>query len=461
MFSSKSGFFVTFATQKKDKMKIKLLLPVVVFATGGIISVSARTPDDGAAVLRLDMPTMFAMADENNTSIRSYELAEAAAAEAVKSARNDRLPSIDFSASVSFLGDVWIADRDFSNGTNGPMPHFGNNFAVEAAQVVYAGGAVSNNIALAELKLKSMQSEADANRQSVRFLLVGNLLELCKLDNRATVLRKNIEQTRRLLDDIRARQREGLAIRNDITRYELQLQRLELALTRSENSRAIVNGRLAVALGIDSRTRIEPDSELTGELPDMTAEAVWQDRAGDSPLLRQARFGVEQARVGVKLARAERIPSISLFAGDRLDGPVTVEVPPLNKNLNYWFAGVGLKFNIGSLYKSGRNIRRAKYASQRAEVLEQLAEENLRSDVREAYIRYNESFTVYEMQRKNLELAAENYDVVRNRFLNGLALITDMLDADNAKLSAELDVANARVEILFNRYRLKKIAGDL
>ena len=51
--------------------------------------------------------------------------------------------------------------------------------------------------------------------------------------------------------------------------------------------------------------------------------------------------------------------------------------------------------------------------------------------------------------------------MIENRYLNDLALITDMLDASNAKLSAELDVANARINVLFNYYRLMKAAGNL
>lgn len=404
---------------------------------------------------------MFALADENNASIRGFRYAESAATEVVKTARNDRLPSIDFSASASLLGDGRLWDRDFSNGMNASIPRFGNNFAFEAAQVIYAGGAVSAGVAMSELKLQSALAEAEQNRQNIRFLLVGNYLELCKLDNQTEIYRKNIEQTQRLLADIRARQQEGLAIRNDITRYELQLQRLELALTQTGNSRAIINDRLATALSIDPKQHIEPDRTVIESLPSVQVESQWQQTAANAPLMRLASLGVAQSKQAIKLAQAERIPSISLFAGDHLDGPITIEVPPLNKNFNYWYVGVGLNFKISSLYKSGRNVRRAKFASQQAEAFEQLAAENLQSDVREAYIRFDEAFIVCRMQEKNLELAEQNYEVVHNRFLNDLALITDMLDADNARLNAELDVANARIGILFNYYRLQKVAGNL
>lgn len=448
-------------SKKLTEMKIESIVIAALFAGGQIFSASAQQTQPEPPILRLGIDEMFAIADENNSSIKSFGYAESAAAEAARTARNDRLPSVELSASASYLGDAWISDRNFTNGMNAPMPHFGNNFAIEAAYVVYAGGAVSNSIAMARLQLKSMQAESEANRQNVRLLIVGSYLELCKLDNAAEVLDKNIEQTRRLLADIRARHNEGLAIRNDVTRYELQLQRLELALTQTLNSRTIVNDRLATAIGVGDGTRIEPLHDIAERLPEASSEAEWQMVSEESPVLRRARYGVEQSKLGVKLAAAERIPSLTLFAGDHLDGPITIEVPPLNRNLNYWYVGAGLKFNIASLYKSGRNIRRAKYESLRAEALEQQTEENLHTDVKEAYIRLCEAFTVCEMYEKSLELATQNYEVVHNRFLNDLALIADMLDADSAKLSAELDVANARIGILFNYYRLRKAAGNL
>lgn len=70
------------------------------------------------------------------------------------------------------------------------MPHFGNNFALEASQVVYAGGAISHSIALAELQHQLAQLDKEKNKQDIRFLLVGNYLELYQLHNQAEVYKK-------------------------------------------------------------------------------------------------------------------------------------------------------------------------------------------------------------------------------------------------------------------------------
>ena len=49
----------------------------------------------------------------------------------------------------------------------------------------------------------------------------------------------------------------------------------------------------------------------------------------------------------------------------------------------------------------------------------------------------------------------KNYEVVDKRYKNGLALITDMTDAANVKLEAELALVSARINLAYCYYRLK------
>lgn len=413
-------------------------------------------------VRKMNIENMFDMAESNSRNIHVSNMAEKEAEQAVKVARNAKLPAIDASLSGSFLGNGWIADRDFSNGQKAAIPHWGNNFALEASQVIYAGGAISSSIEIAKLQYQSARLDKEKNRQDVRFLLVGNYLEMYKLYNQKEVYLKNIEQTEKLLSDIKAKQAEGLALKNDITRYELELKSLELALTQVENSIIIINNQLVTILHLPPETIIEIDTSLLDNLPAAQNNSDWQDIAENSlPSLQQAKIGIEQSKKSETLVKSERLPSVALFAANHFDGPIIIEVPPINKNMNYWYMGVSIKFNLASIYKSDKKEKLAKLSTQKAIESELLLKENIQTDVKAAHIRFIESFTIYDTQMKSLELATQNYNTVNNRYLNDLALITDMLDASNSKLSAELQVANARINILFNYYRLKKAAGDL
>ena len=215
-------------------------------------------------------------------------------------------------------------------------------------------------------------------------------------------------------------------------------------------------------LGLSEETVIDVDTTLLRRLPRPSEEAHWQETAVlSSPVLQQMKLNIKQSQYNERIAKAERLPSVVLFAGDKLDGPITIEVPPINKNLNYWYVGVGVKFDIASTFKSGKKIRLAQLSTRRAQESDLLLQENVRTEVKAAYIRFQEAFTICDTQEKSLELATQNYSVVNNRYLNDLALITDMLDASNSKLNAELQLVNAQINILFNFYKLRKTAGSL
>ena len=169
----------------------------VLFVFIGALSISLAPAQ---TFQKMTIEEMFELADANSRGIRMFRLAEEEAGQAVKVARNAQLPSIDVSVSASYLGDAWLADRDFTNGENAAMPHFGNNFAIEASQVIYAGGAITSRIAIAKLQQQLAELDKEKNRQDIRFLLVGNYLEMYKLQNQAEVYRKNIEQTRKLVE---------------------------------------------------------------------------------------------------------------------------------------------------------------------------------------------------------------------------------------------------------------------
>lgn len=437
--------------------RVKVIFAVLLFLspTGRLFSQSSRE-------YPLEIEKMFELADRNSHSIRSFAIAEKEMQEAVKVAESAKLPSIDVSLSASFLGDGRLTDRDFSNGSNAPMPHFGNHLAFEASQILYAGGALSAGVLLARLQQQIARLDLEKNKQDIRFLLVANYLELYKLNNQSEIYRKNIEQTERLLADIKAKQQEGLTLKNDVTRYELQLQSLRLALTQTGNSQTILNNQLVTTLGLPPETLIVIDTTILQRLPFLSSENHWQETAvSGSPLLKQAHIGIRQSEHNEKIIHSDQYPSIALFAGEHLDGPITIEVPPIDKNFNYWYVGIGIKYNLASVYKTGKKVRQARLSTQRAVENEQLLQENVRTTVKAAYIRYEESFTTYRTQLKSLELAVQNYDVIRHRYLNDLALITDMLDASNSKLNAELQVANARIDILFHYYQLKKSSGIL
>lgn len=405
---------------------------------------------------------MFRLADENSKSIQTYRTGKEVADENLKAAKAQRLPDISASLSGSYWGNGKLWDRDFSNATKIDMPHWGNNFALEAQQVVYAGGAISSGIELAELEKQLAEMDWQKNRQDIRFLLVGHYLNLYKLHNQIEVLHKNLELTDQLIANMQARLEEGTALENDITRYELQRETLRLQLAKVEDACKIANHQLVITLHLPEGTVVQPDTTLNDSRIQTMSEANWQELAAQNNLnLQQAETGIKVNRQRVKMERSERLPKISLVAAEHLDGPITIEVPVLDNNFNYWYVGVGVKYNISSLFKNNRKLKAARLNVRKAQETYELAQEQTNHAVQESYVNFHTSFTDLRTQQKSVELADQNYSVTSNRYQNDLALLTDMLDASNMKLSADLGLVNARINVIYNYYKMKYVTHTL
>lgn len=410
----------------------------------------------------LTLEQIFALADENSKVLKIEDAAVSVAQQGVKVARNGYLPDIDISLSGSYLGNGCLTDRDFSNGQNIKMPHWGNNFAVQASQLIYGGGAVSNNIAMAKLQEDMAGVNREAARSRIRFMLTGFYLDLYKLQNVLKVYEQNIDLVKVVLEDTKTRSSAGVALKNDITRHELQLKQLVLAQSKVENSAQILNYNLATMLNLPSNTYILPDSTLIERSLPVEDIAYWQSIASTNAYgVKQTEISINMSEKGEALARAQRRPSIALIAANHFDGPITIEVPVIDKNFNYWYVGIGVSFKLSSLYKSGKNVRQAQYRTLQSRNALDNALEQTSMEVYSNYTGYLESYDQVTVLEKSVSLAKENYSIIENRYRNGMALATEMIDASNQLLDAQLQLANARINVIFNYYKLKNITGNL
>ena len=101
-------------------------------------------------VMTLD--EIFSIADNNNKTLKASRIAIDEAEQNVSVARSANLPQVDISLYGGYLGNIWLADKDYSNGHWYSTPHFQTDFSVTATEVIYAGGAISNNIKMSTLK---------------------------------------------------------------------------------------------------------------------------------------------------------------------------------------------------------------------------------------------------------------------------------------------------------------------
>lgn len=405
---------------------------------------------------------LFETAESNSAQLKPYFTEEAETRHAVEGARTNRLPDINANLSLSYIGDGFTTKRNFSDYQRAPIPHLGNTLGINVTQPVYAGGAITAGIELAELKSTAARYATELQRDNIRFQLTGFYLDIYKYGNLRTVVANNIAQAQRVLAEMHARYEQGVALRNDITRYELLVSNLELQLVKINNTLRILNNNLVTIAGLPAHIEIMPDSTiLARSLPD-NGEGWWQQTADENaPALKLARSGIEMSRKGESIVKSERLPKIGLQAGWTVDGPILVEVPPINRHLSYWYVGVGISYNLSSLYKNNKSMAKSKAATQAARERLEATRENVNLGIKADYTRYMEAYEELKTQQKSVELAERNYNTTFTRYAADMALITDMLDAANSKLEAEQQLVNARINIIYYYYKLLFTSGKI
>lgn len=403
----------------------------------------------------LTIDELFSLVEQSSKSLRSTKAGVDVAAKAVDEARSQRLPDINASLSLSYNGNVVMMDRDFSDATGFSSPHFGNSFALEARQTIYAGGAVNAGIKLAELHHEQAQTAVDQSRDAQRFIALSQYLDLCRMANAIKVYESNIELTKRLIDDIKAKQAQGMALKNDVTRYELQMETLKLGLRKAEDQRDVINYELDNTLGTPNTT-IVPNINL-----DEMQFSPLATTGSESPIIRQSQLGIDIAKSQLKLAKSEMLPKLAVVAVDNFNGPFTYDIPPIDKNFNIWYVGVGINYSLSSLFKGNKGVRRAEASLVKSHDDYNVATESIDNQLQSAQTMFEQSKVELRTQQKSVELARQNYEVINDRYLNQLALITDMIDASNVRLNAELQEVNARINMVYTYYKIKYIAGEI
>ena len=451
-----------------------------------VAAVAAAPHASAQQRLEVGLDDLFALADGTSLQIRISETAHDVSAEGVKAARSRRRPDVNLSLSGSYIGTATVMSRGFSRKgsttipyatgvgevSNGrqPTPHWGNDLVAQVTQVIYAGGALTAGIRMAEQGERVARLDVERNRQEVRFLLAGHYLELCKLSNQLEVVHRNIDLTERVLATMRARHAQGTVLRNDITRYELQLKSQQLRERQLQDAGQVINHELVTMLHLADSTLLQPrqpESTLTlGEaaagLVVSRGEGDWQQLAAIANVsLQQASLTVGMSQQALRVARSATRPVVTLVAGNRLSGPYLNDFIPVDANVHAWYVGLGVSYDLGSLWRSHHEVKQARSRVQQSREQEELAREGVTHAVQAAYVTLQTSLVEVETQQKQAALADEHYQVTHNRYGHGLALLTDMLDASHTKLTADMELVNARISLLYNYYKLKYLTHTL
>lgn len=374
--------------------------------------------------------------------------------------KDNRLPDIGIALEGDYLGNTYVLDRDFTNATRSPMTHWGNSFGVTVYQPLYTGGEITAKLARSGAQTNISENNVAIVEKQMKMLILQCYLELFKNRNLLNVYDENIRITGELIDEMRARATQGLVLSNDVTRYDLNLSNLNYDRLTVVNTIKNLNYSLISYLHLNDSITIIPQIDFDRINFSASPLSDWMLLSRqESPTLRKFELQQEETAANEKLIKSERLPKIGLNAGASVAAPITTHTPVLDKNLSRWYVGFSLSFTPSAFYKTNHKLQAARLETERLQDAKVAQTEAIDRSLDRAYKSYIEAIEHVATQKKNVELASENYRIVERRYNNDLSLLTDMLDASASKLDAETRLVNAQVDVLYYYFQLKYLSG--
>lgn len=382
---------------------------------------------------------------------------------ALKEAVEKRLPDAKVSGAYMWLSSptIDLKAKTASNpntGNQGSLPTVSQAAygIANATLPVFSGGRIHYGIESSKYLAEATQLDADNQKEEVIQNTIEAYLNLYKARSSVDLVQENLLEARQRVQDLSNLEKNGLLARNDLLKAELQASNVELTLLDAENNWQLANVSMDLMLGLPEKTELVPDSALDQVTNDKTLDEYVQTAYAKRKDLASLDLKKKATETSVKSVKGEYYPSLALTGGY-----IAADIPNFLTITNAVNLGVGVSYDIGSIWKTKAKVEQAEARAKQMQISESLLNDDIRLQVSQAYLNWLSSKKKIEVHTKALEQATENYRIVKNKFNNSLATTTDLLDADVAQLQAKMNLVFAKADAVVVYNKLLQTAGLL
>ncbi len=392
----------------------------------------------------------LAKAYMNNPDFNAQRAALRATDEGVQRARAGLLPSVSASSSLGRQSSNYNSTSTSSNDLLSPR-----TLGVTVTQSLYNGARVTNQIDQSEKSVLAAREQLRSVEQKVLFGASSGYMAVVRDTAVLKVRQANINVLKEQLRQTEDRFNVGEVTRTDVAQVSAQL-------AAAEAERSAAQASLA--------SSVASYQQIIGSMPDALADAVplvnmvptSLDQAlligqADHPDIRTARFSVDIAAAGVKIAQGELLPSLSL------KGSLTHANDYKSADDEYNDASIVASLTI-PLYEGGEVHARVRQLKETLGQRRLEADSALRAVIAEissAWSQYITSQARIKAAETQIEAATVALNGTREEAKVGQRTTLDVLIADQTLFGAQVNLVTAQTDRVVASYRVLSSVGKL
>jgi outer membrane protein TolC len=293
--------------------------------------------------------------------------------------------------------------------------------------------------------------------------VANNYYQVYVQRQKLTVIDSTYKNTNKVKDIIKGQFDNGLAKKIDLDRILVKISNINTQRQQVLNAVQIQENALKFYMGMPIETQIEIPQTAFEVGPQALSEIPNTSNRTEYLLLKKQ----EQLLFYQKKAvEASYYPTLSLNAGYNYIGQGP-KMPIGGKPADgvYWsdFSSIGLNLKVPIFTGFGTRAKVRQADIEIRTVQEDLVDTKLALDLAfaNAKTQIDNSLTTINNQKENAQLAKEVLDNARNNYVQGLASLTDLLDAENSLTEAQNNYTSAVLEYKLAEIQLIKSKGEL
>ncbi len=415
--------------------------PRTVSAITFLLLAAALTAQD---VRPITLDEAVALTVENHRALDAAQARVEAAEAVLAESRAASGPSAGISGGYAYLSAVdefSIPAPPPATGTLVLNPSIDHSYqiALSARQPLYTGGRLTSTRDAAQARAYAAREEWASQRADLVLAASRAYWGLSRALEERRVVDDDLALVRAHLADVERFLAEGMATVADRLKVEARLSAVLFRRVASDHAVQTASMALADLAGLPLDAVLEPSTPLpVPAAPPLPARDLAAGALEDRPELRALRLRAEAASAAVGIARAERLPQVALSARYLYGRPNPRIFPSEDRFEDTWDIGLGLSFDLWDGGAAARRMDQAAARVREAEAALALASDAVALEVRGALLALDEALALIGVAETGMRQAEEDLRVTRERFREGLALNTEVLDSEMALLEARL-----------------------
>lgn len=416
----------------------------------------------------LSLREAVAIALEKNPA-RKMALADSQIAHAQTSlAQSGFLPRVSFTEAATIGNDPVYAfgtrlrqgrftQTDFAlNTLNYPQPIGNFSSRIGGQWNLFDSFAKNYRLRGAKLMEQSSVKALDRADQEVIFRVIDAYYSIAVARKQVELAEQTVKTAQAMLDSSTARVESGSAVEADQLSARVNLASRQQELIRAKSDQQLAVTQFETALGVTLAPGQQPAALLKEHtIPAASLEESEAHALKQRPDLEALGSQVAAQQNGVKAAKAAYGPRLDVFGSWQADNPSVFS----NGSTN-WLTGAELRIDLFSRDREAR-LSAEKASLSKIEAARKMAEDNIRLDVRKAWLEHDASSQMLEVSRASVQQADESLRMMRDRYESGLATITDLLRAEDAARSSQTNYWQSVYRYIVSYAALELASGDL